>query len=191
MNTWVLYCLTYGLQGIIVPVFMHFFNIPKETATRNALFSRHLKLSKPRKPLMPGERKMWKEDFYDESKIICKAYLRKVQNHQKKRQYQSNLRESKAQTAPGIIQQTVIPVKKYICAAGHWWLREGLPYYRYQCYLQYIWPGLFTMILLKTEKCVKQSIWKVGSLSGWIWKSISHLGKCQRAPIKKRPELIV
>ena len=25
------------------------------------------------------------EDFYDEGKIICKTYLREMQNHQKKR----------------------------------------------------------------------------------------------------------
>ena len=43
-----------------------------------------------------GLKPVQRRSLYDESKIICKAHLRKMQNHQKKRQYQSNLRESEA-----------------------------------------------------------------------------------------------
>ena len=54
-----------------------------------------------------------------ESKIICKADLRKMQDHQKKRIYQSNLWKSKTQTASGLIDKFV---KR---AAAVWYTRKG------------------------------------------------------------------
>lgn len=146
-------------------------------------------LSKPRRPLMPGERKMWKEDFYDESKIICKTHLRKVQNHQKKRQYQSNLRESKAQTAPGIILQSDPCEEIYLCGWALCMGRDISLIISANVIYNISDQDYSQWYCLKRRNAWRQSIWKAGFLSGWIWKTISHLGKCQRAPIKKRPEL--
>ena len=53
------------------------------------------------------------------------------------------------------------------------------------------------MILLKSEKCVndcEETEQSAEYLKGRVFtrldarKRVSHLGKCQRAPIKKRPE---
>ncbi len=46
-------------------------------------------------------------------KPICE-----MQNHQKKRQYQSNLRESEAQAAPGLISANCDSCGKFFCAAA-------------------------------------------------------------------------
>ena len=60
-----------------------------------------------------------KRRISSESKIICKADLRKMQDHQKKRIYQSNLWKSKTQTASGLIDKFV---KR---AAAVWYTRKG------------------------------------------------------------------
>lgn len=62
-----------------------------------------------------SNRKGRKEDS-NESKIICKAYLREVQDHQEKRKYQSNLRESKTQTASGLIPGHNLFIKQVAAA---------------------------------------------------------------------------